>query len=358
MDIQSNNILVAIKERMKEEKDFLYVWKREVKMLKEIDHNLPNLITPRIIAVLKDTQRSLDSKYIVMEWIEGGSLKLFCKKNSKTKIFNTEKNFLRMFYLLLDQLYVLQKSNYIHRDIKLENIMYFKLPEHHLEEENKNGKKENFLFYCFIDFASLHNLENKKKKKLRVFSDHFSPPEQNTEKECFKSDLYSLSVSLLNFISLTKLTVGDEIVSLLNSMKEPEIDNRPSLGFCIDSLLFYCKKKYVKTNYLFDNYPPKKIFGFFTKDFQFLKESFLNYSPIVNRKHSFLSPPLPRFSQTEQEDSDLQNMSLDRKLLIFDDTPSVSQLLKENSILQKKLHESKEKIKELTMEIENMKNKK
>ena len=51
-------------------------------------------------------------------------------------------------------------------------------------------EKNNKLFFCFIDFGSSFDLENKEgKNKTKTFSPHYSSPEQNTLQESFSSKL-------------------------------------------------------------------------------------------------------------------------------------------------------------------------
>ena len=92
----------------------------------------------------------------------------------KESSFDCEKDFLRMMILLLNDLKKMHTAKILHRDIKCENILFYE----------KNQK----LFFCFIDFGSSFDLENKEgKERIKTFSPHYSAPEQNTAEESFTS---------------------------------------------------------------------------------------------------------------------------------------------------------------------------
>ena len=79
-----------------------------------------------------------------------------------------------MMILLLNDLKKIHSANILHRDIKCENIMFY--------EKNKK------LFFCFIDFGSSFDLENKEgKERIQTATPNYSPPEQNKPEESFQS---------------------------------------------------------------------------------------------------------------------------------------------------------------------------
>ena len=116
--------IVAVKERLTEAEIYLKAWNEEIKMLIEIEKKCVDLTTPRLIAVLNDTSRKQDNKFIVMEWVEGGSL-----KNMKPHTIHF-RDLLHLFLVLLKELGFLHSSGIIHRDIKpgkKKNYLYKKL---------------------------------------------------------------------------------------------------------------------------------------------------------------------------------------------------------------------------------------
>lgn len=60
-----------------------------------------------------------DIWYMLMEYVEGGNMYQFCKKNKQLG----EENSKRIFLQLLDVLEYMHRNGVCHRDIKLENIL-------------------------------------------------------------------------------------------------------------------------------------------------------------------------------------------------------------------------------------------
>jgi hypothetical protein len=58
---------VAIKERIRERKQDIEAWKKEIEIFKRLEKEIPTLVTPRIICTLDDTPRKIKEKYIVLE---------------------------------------------------------------------------------------------------------------------------------------------------------------------------------------------------------------------------------------------------------------------------------------------------
>ena len=157
-----------------------------------IQENVPALTNKRMICVLNDTPRKLKKKYIVMEWIEGEVL-----TKLKEKIFHKESDFLRMCLILFHQLSLLHEKGIIHRDIKTENVMFFKDPF---------DKDNNEFYFGFIDFGCSFMFSSNELKVHNV-SPPFSPPEQNSDLESYRTDIYSLGVTLNDVIQITKIKV-------------------------------------------------------------------------------------------------------------------------------------------------------
>lgn len=230
--------MVALKERINEKDKYVEIWKKEIETLKRICKEIPSLVTPRFICTLDDSKRKIEEKYIVMEWVEGSDLSkinlLFQTIKEQTE---KEKEFLRMMLILINELQKMHSSFFIHRDIKLENIMCYK-------------SKQNYS-YIFIDFGSSFHLKDPIEHKLSSLSPPYSPPEQNTLQESFKSDLFSLGVCFekaLHLISLQnkegkKISLfacfPSPLLEIIQKMKEREIEKRIDVNQCKEKLLYF-----------------------------------------------------------------------------------------------------------------------
>ena len=269
-------VVVSIKERKFEEEKFVESWNEEISSLHFIDTNIPLLKTPKLIGVLNDSSRQLAKKYLVLEWVEGGNMKAFHQKRLHHSKFNNEIDFLRLFLMLINQLHILHSKNCLHRDIKTENLMFF--------------ERNNYLYFILIDFGSFFQL-NSKNNKLKTISLGYSPPEQNTDEETFKSDIYSLSVSLLEILFVSKINLDQMIIKLLERMKEKEIEKRPHLNEIQEYLKQFCKEKYFcEKMELLEEFLDSLEIPDISKDYQLVKEKTrdtfltLNFSNQIKRE--------------------------------------------------------------------------
>jgi serine/threonine protein kinase len=66
-----SGILVAVKERVKDDQVYVNAWNEEIKILQMIKKRIPDLTTSRFIGTLDDSVSNSKNKYILVEWIEG-----------------------------------------------------------------------------------------------------------------------------------------------------------------------------------------------------------------------------------------------------------------------------------------------
>ena len=64
-------IMVALKERVKDEEAYVNAWNEVIKILQMIEKKVPNLTTSRFVGTLDDSITNSKQKYILIEWIEG-----------------------------------------------------------------------------------------------------------------------------------------------------------------------------------------------------------------------------------------------------------------------------------------------
>ena len=195
-----------------------------------------------------------------MDFVDGGDLNKIGEKLVEIEKEERKMEILRLMLILLNELKKLHDANFLHRDIKLHNIMFY--------------QRDGLFYYVFIDFGSSFDLSGNK-EKINTYSPEYSPPEQNEEngeKEGFHTDIYSLGVTFEKLLTNNKnfgLKVahpflfffffsffflffyffyffnpfffqGDfinKLLSFVKKMRKREIDKRPSLNDCIYHLI-------------------------------------------------------------------------------------------------------------------------
>ena len=128
--------LVAIKERKKTEELYEKLWKNETFFLKKIEKE-SNVLIARLITKLVDTKTKKNSKYLLMEWVDG--LTLVSYDDPRLENLSEEIHFLRMFLILVLELNKLHNIRIVHHDIKPDNVMFV--------------SRGGVLSFLFIDFG-------------------------------------------------------------------------------------------------------------------------------------------------------------------------------------------------------------
>ena len=100
---------------MAEDKVYEELMKQELEVLEKLEH-------PHIVRVL-DLCEDEDNIFIALELINHGNLLEVISKIKEKKIGFKERNAADIVYQLLLAINYIHKSNVIHRDLKLENIM-------------------------------------------------------------------------------------------------------------------------------------------------------------------------------------------------------------------------------------------
>eukprot|EP01041_Mallomonas_annulata_P009083 gene9083-18820_t len=147
-------------------------WKRvqsEIKIMEQVSH-------PRIARMYEAVETS-KRMHIIMESIEGGNLCSYVK--AKRRLSEEESR--RIFFQLLQAMDYLHNLNFVHRDIKLENVLF---------GEGKDIKLIDF------GFSTVHQHG----KRLRVFcgTPSYMAPEivRRTEYDGKPTDMWSMGILL------------------------------------------------------------------------------------------------------------------------------------------------------------------
>jgi serine/threonine protein kinase len=150
---------------------------REIKIMEKLDH--------RFIAKLYEGFDTHKQVFLVMEYVNGGSLHGYLKSKPNRQMPEQEVRFL--FKQVVSALAYCHSRNVAHRDIKLENIL--------LNEEKTMVK--------LIDFGFSTCIPNEKKVKLFCGTPSYMAPEIVSKKEYSgpPADIWALGVLLDGFPS-------------------------------------------------------------------------------------------------------------------------------------------------------------
>ena len=66
-----SGVMIAVKERVRNEEIYLKAWYEETKILELTQERIPHLTTSRFIGTLDDSILKEKEKYLLIEWIEG-----------------------------------------------------------------------------------------------------------------------------------------------------------------------------------------------------------------------------------------------------------------------------------------------
>lgn len=186
--------------------DFAYFKNKfldEAKKLANFDH-------PNIVKVLEYFEAN-NTAYMVMEFVEGKNLKDYVVERNRLN----EQEALSLFTQLLDATKAIHSKNYLHRDIKPDNVL--------ITPENKA---------VLIDFgtAKFHDekSDNSHTSTLILLSHGYAPPEQysNQNKKDKYTDIYALGATLYFMLTGEKpLQATDRTINELKSISSyyPEV---------------------------------------------------------------------------------------------------------------------------------------
>ncbi|MEG2351071.1 MAG: Stk1 family PASTA domain-containing Ser/Thr kinase [Bacilli bacterium] len=175
---------------------FVRRFQREALSASSLNH--PNIVE------MHDVGEDDGNFYIVMEYIEGKTLKQLIKKRGVLSI----PEVMDIMLQLLDALAVAHDSYIIHRDIKPQNIMI---------KESGLVKITDFGIAMALNSAELTQTNSV------MGSVHYLPPEQASGKgSTIKSDIYSLGILMFEMLTGKMPFKGDSAVEIaLKHMREP-----------------------------------------------------------------------------------------------------------------------------------------
>ncbi len=196
--------------------------------------SVSNLSHPNIVEVY-DVGEEEGNYYIVMEYIEGKTLKQLLQKRGAL----TLPEVIDIMSQLTDGLAHAHEAYIIHRDIKPQNIMI---------EDNGLVKITDFGIAMALNSTQLTQTNSV------MGSVHYLPPEQaNGKGSTIKSDIYSLGILMYELLSGTVPFKGDTAVEIaLKHMKEkiPSIRKQnPTIPQSIENIILRATAKNPKNRY-------------------------------------------------------------------------------------------------------------
>ena len=163
-------IKIIQKIKIRERETFVRLLQNELKILAWVDH--PNLI--KIEDVLEDKHKF----YVVSEILWGGPVINYIRRHSRVKE-SIAKTIIKQ---VMDGLYYLHSHNVVHRDIKLENLMF-------------SSTEEGCFDVKLIDFGFAVKIQKNDKLKLVLGSPLYMAPELVKKEEYdHRVDIWALGV--------------------------------------------------------------------------------------------------------------------------------------------------------------------
>ena len=206
---------------------FIRRFQREALSASSLSH--PNIVE------MYDVGEDNGNYYIVMEYIEGKTVKQLLKKRGKLTVSEAVDIMLQ----LTEGMSEAHNSYIIHRDIKPQNIMI---------REDGTIKITDFGIAMALNSTQLTQTNSV------MGSVHYLPPEQASGKGCtIKSDIYSMGILFYELLSGTLPFKGDNAVEIaLKHLKEPIPSIRkqvPSIPQSIENIILKATAKNPKNRY-------------------------------------------------------------------------------------------------------------
>ncbi len=215
-----------LKQEFSNDKGFIEKFRGEAQSAAALSH-------PNIVSVY-DVGDDNGLYYIVMELVEGITLKKFIERKGRLAI----KEAVGIAIQIAQGLEAAHNNHIIHRDIKPQNIMI-----------SREGKVK------VADFGIAKAVSANTYTQGAIGSVHYLSPEQARGNYCDeKSDIYSLGVTLYEMLSGTLPFAGDNTVSVallhLQSEPRPVRELVPAVQYSLDRIVQKCMQKRPENRYL------------------------------------------------------------------------------------------------------------
>ena len=225
--LERNVAVKVLRGDLASDEKFVRRFQREALSASSLNH--PNVVE------MYDVGEDNGNFYIVMEYIDGKTLKQLIKKRGHLTVAEA----IDIMVQLTSGLSVAHESYIIHRDIKPQNIMIL---------EDGMVKITDFGIAMAINAADLTQTNSV------MGSVHYLPPEQAAGKgSTIKSDIYSLGILFYEMLAGTMPFRGETAVEIaLKHIKEPMPSIRkvnPKVPQSVENIIFKCTAKNPKNRY-------------------------------------------------------------------------------------------------------------
>ncbi len=225
--LERNVAIKVLRGDLANDEKFIRRFRREALAASNLSH--PNIVK------IYDVGEDQGNYYIVMEYIEGKTLKQLLKKRGKLTLSEA----IDIMLQLTDGMSHAHDSYIIHRDLKPQNIMI---------QEDGAIKITDFGIAMALNSTQLTQTNSV------MGSVHYLPPEQASGKGCtIKSDIYSMGIIFYELLSGSLPFKGESAVEIaLKQMKEPlpslRKDN-PSIPQSVENIILKAAAKNPKNRY-------------------------------------------------------------------------------------------------------------
>lgn len=215
----------VLKQEFREDTNFIKKFKTEAQSAAGLTH-------PNVVNVF-DVGESQGIHYIVMELVEGITLKEYISKKGKLSV----KEATSIAIQVSMGLEAAHNHGVVHRDVKPQNIII-----------STDGKVK------VTDFGIARAASSNTISSNVMGSVHYSSPEQvRGGYSDEKSDIYSLGITMYEMVTGVVPFEGDTTVAIaikhLQEEMEPPSDHTPDLPFSLEQIIFKCTQKSVDRRY-------------------------------------------------------------------------------------------------------------